>query len=165
MRGPPPHLIATTQAYNYIASPTASKYAPHGQLQFSFLFYVPPPPLLLCQLCQWRRLLPLLVRCGPWLRPNCPSGHLRPWLPAHCGGPHLRCSPAAEEDKEVQDTTDVVQEVTLLARKLPRSSRVCSLYYMCRRSVCACAHWYNLFVCACASKPRPLRWFSHAHQT
>ncbi|XP_057565721.1 NADH dehydrogenase [ubiquinone] iron-sulfur protein 7, mitochondrial isoform X1 [Hippopotamus amphibius kiboko] len=51
------------------------------------------------ELCQRRRLLPLLLLRGAGLRPHRARGHLRPRLPAHGRGPALRHPAAAEEDQ------------------------------------------------------------------
>ena len=59
------------------------------------------PPLAWCgsQLCQWRWLLPLLVRGCARVRPYCARGHLRARLPTHCRGSALWAAAAPEEDQ------------------------------------------------------------------
>ena len=61
------------------------------------------------QLRQRRRLLPLLLRGGEGLRPNCPRGHLRARVPPDSRGFIVRRAAAAEEDQEGEDVVVLVQ--------------------------------------------------------
>ena len=84
------------------------------------------------ELCQRRRLLPLLLLGGAGLRPDSSCGHLRPRLSSHRRGSTLRHSPVAEKDSEKQANPDVVPEVNMLQASLYQcvdihSSYVCTL--------------------------------------